>query len=164
MKVVVRCQAYFTAPATPEYFEANALTTIRSDVSGASYLFADIPIEFDAVNVDCGSRKAFVRPRDAFLVQPVAGLAGNLFNAQAYLNYDGTIPLLAGATKPLPGSVVNIRGAIAEWAMMRTPVTGCDINLDGGSAAVAVGTLSRQPANSLLDKFQRAVSGRILKL
>ena len=160
MKMTQRC----IATSWTNYDEYQRVASLAFLQPYGTWTFADITVEFDAVNFDCTTRTAIVRPRDAFLVQPVSGLADSLFSAQNFINYDGTVPLLPGSVIPLPGSVLNIAGALDEWTRMRTPVTGLDISMVDGSGSLGLGTLTRQPANSLIDKFQRAVSGRILKL
>ena len=162
-KITSRCVAFF-ATATPEFFTCADMANLRIDVQGGTYLYSDFTIEFDAVNLDCTTRTAVVRPCDKFLVTPVTNLAQNLFNAQAFTSYDGTVPLLPGSVIPTPGNCVNITGGLAAWETMKSMVSSADINLEDGSATITLGFQPRMNANALLDKFQRATSGRIINL
>ena len=162
-KIVVRFAAAFSLQ-TEEYFKCLQLAMMTAEVVGATWMFADLTIEFDAVNLDCSARTGIVRPCDRFLVTPIPNLASNLYNAQNWLSYDGHVTLHPGSVLPRPGSVINITGGDSGWAAMGALVSALDINLENGSADMTLGSPPRITANALLDKFQRATAGRIIHL
>jgi hypothetical protein len=114
--------------------------------------------------VNCYTPKTFIRPSDLYLVTPVADLADNLFAAQAFIPYEGSVPLCPGSNPPTPGNVLNITGGLAEWATMNAMVSATSINLTDGSAQLTIGAAPRTNANALLDRFGRATSGRIINI
>ena len=120
--------------------------------------------DFYAININCDGRRTFVRPCDSYMVNPITGVAQNLFQAQSTINYDGAVQLLSGSPLPLPGNVVNITGGLVEWETMNTLVAGIEIDLGDGRATLTTGSKAHQSANSLMDKFSRAASPRALQI
>lgn len=130
-----------------------------------NYCFAELTASFQAIPLSYPAITTIVRPRDRSLVQPHPNLAENLYAAQNWTPYTGTVPLSPGSSEiPLPGSTVNIRGALPEWSTMSALVTGTQLDLATGAAELVIGAPPRLAASALIDQFQRATSGRMINL
>lgn len=132
--------------------------------SGVYTLAVFVDFTVQTINQSHPTLQVFVHPADQALVTPVANLADNLFETQDWLPYDGEVPLHPGSEIQLPGTTLNIRGALPEWATMRGLVTGSQIDLRTGAARLQIGAASRLSASALIDRFSRPTSGRVINL
>lgn len=131
----------------------------------AGIVYCELTISFQAIPLSYPTTTTIVRPRDRSLVQPHPSLAEKLYAAQNWVPYTGTVPLVPGTAEiPLPGSILNIRGALPEWATMGALVTGTQLDLSTGAASLTLGAPPRLRATALIDQFQRATGGRMINL
>ncbi len=148
----------------PIYPEVAAIATFTHDVTGGTFFFADVDIEVDAGPYPATTPTLVIHPLDRALVQPVSGLAANLFQTQNWVPYDGTLPLAPGGTVPVPSRSINIRGGLPEWSNMRALMSGARINLKTGAASLRLGAPARQQAAQLVDRFQRSTRSSVIGL
>ena len=144
--------------------EELAIATGWGSGDSSANVFTELQISFQAIPLSYPTLTTIIRPRDKSLVQPHEKLAENLYAAQDWTPYTGSIPLSPGYPMPLPGSLVSIRGAVPEWATMGALVTSAQIDLETGASEIELGVPPRIRASSLIDQFQRATSGRMIDL
>jgi hypothetical protein len=144
-----------------------ALSNYQISDAGGTYFYADLEMDIWTVDYDAGNTTGvvIVHPDDAALVQPNDSLADNLWAAQNWTPYDGSIPQQSGSQHiALPGSVVNIDGSRPEWENMSALVAGVSIDLRLGAGDITIGAPPRQRASALIDRFRTPTSGAVMKL
>ncbi len=163
----IKVSATFYAETASLTDEQRALATGSgwNAALSAWVVYCELEISFQAIPLSYPTTTTIVRPRDRSLVQPHPNLAENLYAAQNWTPYTGTVPLAPGTSEiPLPGSILHIRGAVPEWATMGALITGTQLDLATGAAELVIGAPPRLAASALIDQFQRATSGRMINL
>lgn len=144
-----------------------ALSNYQISDAGGTYFFADLEIDVWTVDYNAGNTTGvvIVHPDDAALVQPNDSLADNLWAAQDWTPYEGSIPQQSGSQHlAMPGSVIDITGTRAEWENMKALTSGISIDLRNGSGEITLGSPPRQRASALIDRFRTPTSGAVMKL
>ena len=167
-KVKARHRWYWSTANGYSYTaEVAALSNYQISDAGGTYFFADLEIDVWTVDYYAGNGAGvvIVHPDDASLVQPNDSLAGNLWAAQDWTPYEGSIPQKSGSMQiAMPGTVINITGTRPEWELMKSLVAGNSIDLRTGSGEITIGAPPRQRASALIDRFRTATSGAVMKL
>ena len=144
-----------------------ALSNYQISDASNTYFFGDLEMDVWTVDYNAGNTTGvvIVHPDDASLVQPNDSLADNLWAAQNWTPYEGSIPQKTGSTQiAMPGTVINITGTRPEWELMKSLVAGNSIDLRTGSGEITIGAPPRQRASALIDRFRTATSGAVMKL
>lgn len=148
-------------PATADH---ATLSTFSHSVSGGDYYFADLEVEAEAISTDYATSTLIIHPLDAAIVQPVADLANNLYDAQNWLSHDGSLSLIPGGSIPTPARAVSVANAFPEWEHARALLSSTSVDLRTGSANLRLGSPARQTGSSLLNRFQRSTRGEVIGL
>lgn len=147
--------------------QVAALSNFQISDAGGTYFYADLEIDVWTVDYNAGNTTGvvIVHPDDAALVQPNDSLADNLWAAQNWTPFEGSIPQQSDSTQlAMPGAVINITGTRSEWETMKALVAGVSIDLRTGAGDITIGAPPRQRASALIDRFRTPTSGAIMKL
>lgn len=152
-------------PGSPWNAAVAGLSFLSFNDGTNNVYFADIESDLDVVSqAATGVGTLIIHPDDQAFVQPLPSLAANLYAAQNYIPFDGTLPLIPWADLPLPASAISLRGARPEWRDMRAMVSESSIDLVTGIGSVSVGSARRETSRALSDRFQRPTSQKTLRL
>lgn len=153
----------FTTPVAaifPEWIrfmiaESNYQSTLTSGGDITLWLFFDVEVPVAAVTAPLTNTEVG-QPLGYQFSTPPDGFAENLRAAQGFVPYEGQVTLTeqdAGGDQAL-GRVVNIAGALPDWAGMRALVQGVDINLATGSQTVRCGAPQRVALQDIVNRLR----------
>lgn len=153
----------FTTAAVADFPEWVKFMLAEADyqdrfISGGNitfWLFYDVELPLAAVPSSLSSLE-IGQPLGYQFSTPPDGFAENLRAAQGFVPYEGQVTLTeqdAGGDQAL-GRVVNIAGALPDWAGMRALVQGVDINLATGSQTVRCGAPQRVALQDIVNRLR----------
>ena len=153
----------FTTAAVADFPEWVKFMLAEADyqdrfISGGNitfWLFYDVELPLAAVTSALSSLE-IGQPLGYQFSTPPDDFAENLRVAQGFVPYEGQVTLTeqdAGGDQAL-GRVVNIAGALPDWAGMRALVQGVDINLATGSQTVRCGAPQRVALQDIVNRLR----------
>jgi len=138
------------APASTHQL-ASSLALASYNFGSVTVYFADVTINVDAIPVSYPTLTTVVRPAAYEFLTPPAGYAENLFAAQNWLPYDGTVSLNPGVEwDRWLAKRLNIENAEPELATAGALIQGQSLRLLTGSMTLRCGAPERASAATLM--------------
>jgi hypothetical protein len=162
IKVSATYNEYDVVGSTPAETDTNGNTIRRTNAH-------DLHCHVTLTNAPSGVTSFIGSYYSSLAESPVSGLAQNIYNSRATLDYDGSheiidpgIPNGTGATQPLQQiighwNVLNFSGGAAAWATANMTIGGTEIDLMTNHIRIEIGPgkhLQPQDWNAMLQFFR----------
>jgi hypothetical protein len=118
-------------------------------------LFFNLNIPILLIDREITAEQLF-KPLAYQFAAPPAGFAAALRAAQDFIPYEGDVVLVeqdAGGTAAV-GKVLNITGALTEWATMKALIQGVEITLSDGSQVLRCGAPNRLSLGDIVNRLR----------
>jgi hypothetical protein len=118
-------------------------------------LFFDLNLEILLIDREITAETLY-KPLAYQFAEPPAGFAAALNAAQGFLPYEGDVVLTeqdAGGTAAV-GKVLNVTGALTEWATMKALIQGVEISLADGSQVIRCGAPQRLSLSDIVTRLR----------